>query len=67
MQGQWFFRSRAGGQQFSVGSRKSEISGRAAAPARISWGELNVLRRGANKMESPLPLGASTSTLAGVA
>ena len=35
MQGQWFFRSQVGGQQFLVKSIKSGISARAAAPARI--------------------------------
>ena len=36
MQGQWFFfRSRAGGQQFSVGSRKFGFSAPTAAPAQI--------------------------------
>ena len=49
MQGQWFIQSRASGQQFSVGSRKSWFFGWAAAPTRIFCsrkvcGGLNVLR-----------------------
>jgi hypothetical protein len=51
MQGQWLFRSRAGRQQFSVGSNKYRFFGRAAAPIRIylpkkvrGVGGFNVLR-----------------------
>ena len=35
MLGQWFFRNRAGGQQFSVGYKKSQFFGWAIALARI--------------------------------
>ena len=50
MQGQWFFQSGTGGQQFSVKSKKYGFTRRQATPARIylpemfmGGGDFNVL------------------------